>query len=135
MSQAEITSGYLTEYDSRRDPTLGGKFLWIEVQLENSGPDEQVLPAPEHFSVLYGTSEFKPSYGHRKDYPDYTVLKAGLFQGQKVNAWLRFDLPAAAELPELQFVFQPESVEINYSFPTTDYAWADHPIYFWRCQG
>ena len=134
MSQAEITSGYLTEYDSRRDPTLGGKFLWIEVQLENSGPDEQVLPAPEHFSVLYGTSEFKPSYGHRKDYPDYTALKPGLFQGQAVNAWLRFDLPAAAELSELQFAFLPESVQINYSFPSNGYTWADHPMYFWRCQ-
>ena len=134
MIQSEVTTDYLTEYGSRRGSTSGSKFLWIEVQLENSGTGEQNLPAPEHFSVVYGTSEFKPGYGHRKDYPDYLALKPNLFQGQKVAAWLRFEIPVAAELPEIQFVFLPESVQINYSFPSNGYTWADHPMYFWRCQ-
>jgi hypothetical protein len=134
MSRSEITTDYMTEYGSSREPTSGSKFLWIEVQLENSGSGEQNLPAPEHFSVVYGTSEFKPGYGHRKDYPDYLALKPNLFQYQKVVAWLRFEIPVAAELQELQFVFLPESVQVNYSFPATGYSWADHPIYVWQCQ-
>jgi hypothetical protein len=133
MTQAEITNGYDTEYGSRREPTLGGKFLWIQVQLENIGPTEHILPAAEHFSVLYGESEFKSSYGHRKGSLDYAALKPNLYQGQKVAAWLRFDIPSAAELQALQFAFLPESVQISFSFPTANYSWADHPIYFWQC--
>jgi hypothetical protein len=133
MSQAEITTAYVTEYDSEREPTSGGKFLWIEVQFENTGSKEQIMPTPEHFSVVYGTSEFKPAYGHRKNYIDYDALKPGLLPGQKVAAWLRFDIPGIAELGELRFVFLPESVQVSLSSASTGYTWADHPEFYWQC--
>ena len=133
MNQAEINSGYDTDYGFRRDPTLGGKFLWVNVQLENLTAAAQNLPIPEHFSAVFGTSEFKPAYGHRKGYLDYTALKAILYQGQKEDAWLRFDIPATAELKDLNFVFLPESLQVNFFFPTSGFIWADHPQFFWQC--
>jgi hypothetical protein len=133
MVQAEITTSYITEYGSRRDPTLGGKFLWVHLQLKNNAPNEYRLPTPEHFSVLYGTTEFKSSYGHRQGYTDYTALGTGMFPGQIVDAWLRFDIPAVAELGDLQFVFIPEGLQVSTSFSPTEYPWADHPIYLWGC--
>jgi hypothetical protein len=133
MSQAEITSEYPTEYGSNRQPASGAKFLWIEVQFENVGAREYALPTPEHFSALYGASEFKVSYGHRLEHVDYTTLKPNLFPGQKVKAWLRFEIPGSAELKDLQFVFMPESFQLSLSSPSSGYAWADHPIYFWKC--
>jgi hypothetical protein len=101
--------------------------------LKNIGQVEHPLPAIEHFSALYGTSEFKPSYGHRQGNTDYTALKPVVYQGQQVDAWLRFDIPASAELKDLQFVFLPESLLVSTSFAPTDYPWADHPIYLWSC--
>jgi hypothetical protein len=133
MSQAEITSSYLTEYGSTREPPAGEKFLWIHIILQNIGQNEQNLPAPEHFSVLYGTSEFKSTYGHHKGYMDYTALKTVVYQGEEVNAWLRFDIPADAELKDLQFAFLPESSQVSFGFSSNDYPWGDHPIYLWTC--
>lgn len=133
MKQAEITTSYITEYGSRRDPTLGGKFLWVQLQLKNNAQNEYRLPAPERYSVLYGTTEFKSSYGHRQGYTDYTALGIGMFPGQIVDAWLRFDIPAVAELGDLQFVFIPEGLQVSTSFSPTEYPWADHPIYLWGC--
>ena len=133
MSQAEITTSYITEFGSRRDSSPGGKFLWIHILLKNVGQKERPLPVAEHFSALYGASEFKPSYGHRQGSTDYTALKPVVYQGQQVDAWLRFDIPASAELKDLQFAFLPESFQVSVSFAPTDYPWANHPIYLWSC--
>lgn len=133
MSGAEMTTSYVTEYGSNREPPAGDKFLWIHINLTNIGQHEQNLPALEHFSALYGTTEFKPSYGHRKDYTDYTALNPIVYQGQVLDAWLRFDIPADAELKELQFAFLPESFQISVSFSPGNYPWGDHPIYLWTC--
>jgi hypothetical protein len=133
MSQTEVTTSYVTEYGSVRNPPSGAKFLWIHILLKNVGAIERALPAIEHFSALYGASEFKPVYGHRLGYVDYTTLKPVVYQGQQVDAWLRFDIPAGAELKDLQFAFLPESFQVSASFAPADYPWADHPIYLWRC--
>ena len=133
MNKAEITTDYLTEYGSTREPPVGKKFLWINLILQNIGQNERNLPAPEHFSALSSTTEFKPTYGHRKDYADYMALTAGMLQGQDLNAWLRFDIPDAVELKDLQFAFLPESSQVSVGFSSNDYPWGDHPIYLWTC--
>lgn len=133
MKQADISSAYLTEYGLKREPTAGRKFLWINILIENIGLSEHGLPSAEHFSVLYGTSEFKPGYGYREGDVDYSTLKPIIYQGQKVDAWLRFEIPADAGLQDLQFAFLPESFQVSFSFPSSGYPWADHPIYLWQC--
>jgi hypothetical protein len=133
MSEAEITTSYLTEFGSTREPPAGKKFLWIHVVLKNIGQDGQSLPAPEHFSALNGATEYKSIYGHRKDQADYMALTTGLVQGQEVDAWLRFDIPAALELKDLLFAFLPESSQVSLAFSPSDYPWGDHPIYLWMC--
>jgi len=133
MKQAEITSSYLTEFGSTREPPADKKFLWIHIILKNIGQQDQNLPAPEHFSVLNGTTEYKSIYGHRKDHADYMALTTGLVQGQEVDAWLRFDIPAALELVDLQFAFLPESSQVSIGFSSSEYSWGDHPIYLWAC--
>ncbi len=94
MDQAEITESYETEFGSSREPTAGIKFLWIHIVLKNVGQQEQNLPAEENFSALLGTTEFKPTYGYRKDHTDYITLNTVIDAGEEVNAWLRFDVPA-----------------------------------------
>jgi hypothetical protein len=133
MSEAEITTSYLTEYGSEREPSADKKIVWIHILLKNVGQGEQALPAPEHFSVLNGEIEFKPTYGHRKDHTDYTSLNTNIAQEQGVDAWLRFDIPAALELKDLIFAFLPESSQVSLGFSSSDYSWADHPIYLWTC--
>ena len=120
MSQAEITTSYLTEFDSTREPPADRKFLWIHIVFKNVGQQVRDLPAPEHFSVLYGTTEFKPTYGYRKDYADYMALTISIVPGQEVDAWLRFDIYAAAELKDLWFAFLPESSQISTSFSSSE---------------
>lgn len=131
--QAQITAAYETEFGSMREPTLDGKFLWVQVEVQNLSAASLDLPALEHFSAVLNEQEFKPSYGYRKDHPDYSTLKTSLSPGQKEAAWLRFDIPADAELPDLQFVYLPRSFQVSFSFPSSGYSWADHPQYFWRC--
>lgn len=133
MSQAEITDNYVTEFGSTREPPAGKKFIWVHVTLKNSGQLGQDLPEPEHFSALSAAAEFKPTYGHRKDYMDYTALPSTLDPGQELDAWLRFDIPADAELKDLLFAFMPESSQVSVGFSSNDYSWGDHPIYLWRC--
>jgi hypothetical protein len=135
MSETELTNGYMTEFGSEREPSAGVKFLWVRVMVENLDTLEHPLPGPEHFIVLYGAGEFKASYGHRQDYPDYLSLKTVIYQGQKVDAWLRFEIPADAKLQDLQFVYLPESFQLSSAIQTQDYTWADHPAFFWRCGG
>ncbi|MBI5353303.1 MAG: DUF4352 domain-containing protein [Chloroflexi bacterium] len=133
MDQSEVTASYITEYGSSRDPSADSKFLWVHIILKNISQQEQDLPAVEHFSALFDTTEFKPSYGHRKDHTDYTSLNTVINQGEEMDAWLRFDVPANAELKDLTFAFLPESTQISFGFSSNDYSWADHPIFLWMC--
>jgi hypothetical protein len=133
MSQAEVTTSYPTEYGSTREPPAGMKFLWIHLLLKNIGQQERDLPATEHFSVLNDETEYKSIYGHRQGYVDYMALTTNMVQGQEVDAWLRFDIPADLELKDLWFAFMPESSQISVGFSSRDYSWGDHPIYLWTC--
>ena len=135
MDQPEITDSFINEFGSQRVPSAGQKFLWIHLALENIGLEEILLPESENFSVLYAESEFKPIYGHRQGYADYTDLGTTLFPKQKLDAWLRFDIPAEADLRELWFVFLPTSAQVGVSPSSPDYPYSeDKPTYVWRCE-
>jgi hypothetical protein len=56
-----------------------------------------------------------------------------LFPAEKLDAWLRFDIPDALELGDLQFAFLPESSQVSAGFSSSEYSWGDHPIYLWAC--
>jgi hypothetical protein len=134
MTQTEMTDGFINEFGSQRDPSAGQKFLWVHVALENVGVDEIPLPEPENFSVLYAESEFKPVYGHRQGYADYTDTGDALFPGQALDAWLRFDIPVSAELQDLWFVFLPTSVQVGASPSSPHYPYAENKRTFvWKC--
>jgi hypothetical protein len=128
IDHAELSTDYLTEYGSRREPPADKKFLWVQVALKNSGAQAHNLPDTQHFSVLYGDSEFKPTYGHRQAYADYTVLDAVVYPGQSLVAWLRFDVPVVAKLTGLQFAYLPKSSRVTY----LHYDWRDQPVFLWR---
>jgi hypothetical protein len=133
MNQFEVTGEYLTDFGSTRVPPAGGKFLWVHIGLKNAGPVQMDVPASEHFSVLYAAAELKPTYGHREGYTDYTTLSPLIFPDQSLDGWLRFDIPAAAQLNELQFVFIPESAQIGASYSSPNYPYAeDKPTYVWK---
>lgn len=135
MDQTEITEGFINEFGSQRVPSAGQKFLWVHVTLKNAGKSEIGLPAPDHFSVLYAESEFKPAYGHRQGYAEYTALGTVIFPNQELDAWIRFDIPTAAELNEMLFVFIPESSQVGVSPASPNYPYADHkPTYVWQCE-
>ncbi len=132
MDRSEVTEDYLTEYGSTRIPPAGQKFLWVHVRLKNVGQTEMNILGSEHFSVLYAGAELKPTYGHRMDYPDYTALGPVIFPDQELDAWLRFDIPTAAELKDLRFVFLPASSQIGVSPLSPNYPYAeDKPAYVW----
>ena len=134
MDQLEVTQDYMTDYGSSRIPPAGQKFLWVYIRLENTGQSEVEVPLSEHFSVLYAGTELKPSYGHRQGYADYTTLGSVIFPNQELDSWLRFDIPKAAELNELRFVFLPESSQVGSSFSSPSYPYAeDKPTYVWKC--
>ncbi|MBN2115907.1 MAG: DUF4352 domain-containing protein [Anaerolineales bacterium] len=135
MDQVEVTDQFITEFGTQRLPAAGKKFLWIHVRLENIGEGEIVLPASENFSVLYTESEIKPIYGHRQGYADYTDLASTLFPGQELDAWLRFDIPVAANWEELWFVFLPTSAQVGVSSSSPNYPYASNkPTYVWKCK-
>jgi hypothetical protein len=134
MEKAEITDSFITEFGSQRGPSVGQKFLWVQVRLKNVGKIGINIPTPEHFSTLYAKAEFKPTYGHRQGYADYTTLDATLFPGQQMDAWLRFDIPIAADLKNLWFLFLPESAQVGVSPASPNYPWTNgHPTYAWVC--
>ena len=134
MDQLEITQDYVTDYSSTRSPSTGQKFLWVDIRLKNTGQIEMDVPLSEHFSVLYAGTELKPSYGHRQGYADYTALGSVIFPNQELDSWLRFDIPTAAELNELRFVFLPESSQVGASFSSPNYPYSeDKPTYVWNC--
>jgi hypothetical protein len=106
----------------------------VHVALENVGQDEIRLPEPENFSALYAESEFKPVYGHRQGYQDYSDLSLTLFPGQEVDAWLRFDIPVAAEIGDLWFVFLPTSAQVGVLPSSPNYPYAENkPTFVWKC--
>ena len=134
MQQAEITASFVTDFGSQRLPSPNKQFLWVRVWIKNTGQNEVKFPAPEHFSALYAESEFKPTYGHRQGYLDYTSLDTPLFPEQAVEAWLRFDIPVEAGLTDLRFVFLPESAQIGVSPASPGYPWGgEHPVFVWEC--
>jgi hypothetical protein len=135
MDQLEVTQDYMTDYGSTRIPPAGQKFLWVHVRLQNTGRVEMDVPLSEHYSVLYAGAELKPSYGHRQGYLDYTTLGVLIFPDQNLEGWLRFDIPATAELKELRFVFLPESSQVGSSYSSPNYPYADDkPTYVWNCE-
>ena len=132
MDQPEFTEVYETDFGSSRFPPSGGKFLWVHIGLKNTGQVETAIPLAENFSVLYASTELKPTYGHRKGYKDYTTLVPVIFPGQTMDGWLRFDVPRTAEFNDMLFVYLPESSQVgaSYSSPTYPYA-ADKPTFVW----
>jgi hypothetical protein len=135
MDQCEIIDSFTNEFGSPRVPPAGRKFLWVHVMLENVGADEILLPEAENFSALYAQSEFKPVYGHRRGYMDYTALGSTLFPGQTLDAWLRFDIPDTAPLNELWFVFLPTSAQVGVSPSSPTYPYAENkPTFVWKCE-
>ncbi len=136
MDGLEITQDYVTEYGSTRVPPAGQKFLWVHVLLKNVGQAETTIPGSEHFSILYAGIELKPTYGHRQDHTDYTTLGHVIFPAQELDAWLRFDIPTAAELKDLRFVFLPTSAEVGASPSSPNYPYAENkPTFVWKCEG
>ena len=133
MGQIEITENFVTEFGSTRDPSAGMKFMWVHIQLKNVGQLEIDTPQLENFSVLYAATEIKPTYGHRQGYKDYSTLGSVLFPEQEADAWIRFDIPAAAELKDLLCVFLPESSQVGVSFSSPNYPYSDKPTYVWKC--
>jgi len=135
MDQAEITDRFITEFGAQRVPTGDQKFLWVHIRLENVGEAEITLPDSENFSVLYAESEIKPIYGHRQGYADYTDLAPTLFPGQELDGWLRFDIPATADLKDLWFVFIPGSAQVAVSPSSPNYPYASNkPTYVWKVE-
>jgi len=134
VSQLEITEEYLTDFGSSRIPTEGNKFLWVHVRLKNTAQMQLDVPIAEHFSVLYAATELKPTYGHRAEHTDYTTLEPTIFPDQELDGWLRFDIPAAAELKDLRFVFLPESSQVGASYDSPNYPYSDDKsTYVWKC--
>lgn len=134
LDRLEITQEYITEFGSMRLPPAGQKFLWVHLIIQNSGQTALDIPAAENFSILYAAIELKPIYGHRHDYTDLTTLDSGVFPDQTLDGWLRFDIPSAAEIGDLLFVFLPESAQVGTSYNSPNYPYSeDKPTFVWNC--
>ena len=133
MDEFEVTGEYTTDFGSTRLPPEGGQFLWVHIQLKNTGPVQMEVPLSEHYSVLYAAAELKPTYGHRQGYTDYTTLGPLIFPDQSLDGWLRFDIPTTAQINELLLVFIPESAQVGASYESPNYPYAaDKPTYVWK---
>jgi hypothetical protein len=136
MDRLEITEEYVTDFGSKRLPPTGAKLLWVHVRLRNVGQVEMNLPLLENFSVLYAAMELKPTYGHRAEHADYETLGDIISPGQELEGWLRFDIPIAAELKDLRFIFLPESAQVGSSYNSPNYPYVENkPTYVWECEG
>jgi hypothetical protein len=132
MDQLEITQTYINRFGSIRNPPAGKKFLWVHIQLKNTGQVKLDMPVLENYSILYAATEIKPVYGHRQGYVEYTPLGSTIFPDQVLDGWLRFDIPDTAELREMRFVFLPESAQVGTSSSSPNYPYADDkPTYVW----
>jgi len=135
MDQIEVTEEFISEFGTTRKPSAGEKFMWVHVQLKNTGQAEINTPLLENFSVLYAATELKPTYGHRQEYTDFSALEPVLFPGQAADGWIRFDIPVAAELKDLRFVFLPISSQVGASPSSPNYPYADDkPTFVWKCE-
>ena len=135
LDQIEITDEFITEFGTTRLPTEGRKFMWVHVQLKNAGQGEINTPLLENFSVLYAATELKPTYGHRQGYVEYSTLAPILFPNDEADGWIRFDIPAAAELKDLRFVYLPISAQVGASFSSPNYPYSDDkPTFVWKCE-
>ncbi len=134
VEQAELNEEYETEFGTMREAPEGRKFLWIQLLLETVENIEAPLPDADHFSALYGTIEFKPTYGHRDRYTDYTSLPDTLFPDNPRQAWLRFDIPLEAEPADLRFAFLPDSTWVSFSKSASGASYYDHPVYLWKLE-
>lgn len=134
MVKAEISDQYKTEYGTIREPSEGKKFLWVQLTLENVDTKDAKLPDLEHYSVLFGRTEFKPTYGHRDGYLDYAALNNIILPGTTREGWLRFDIPLEAETPGLQFAYLPESSKVTFFSSQSKGSYYDHPVYLWRIE-
>ena len=134
LDELEVTKDYITDYGSARVPTEGNKFLWVHIRLRNTGQIQMDIPLSEHYSILYAATELKPGYGHRQGYTEYTTLGSLISPNQELDGWLRFEIPATAELKDLRFVFLPESAQVGASYGSPNYPYADDkPTYVWDC--
>jgi hypothetical protein len=134
LDQLEITEDYTTNYGSRRVPPAGKKFLWVHIRLENTSSIELDMPVLENYSILYAATEIKPIYGHRQGHVEYTTFGPVISPNQEFDGWLRFDIPVAAELSDLRFVFIPESAQVGVSFSSPNFPYAENkPTYVWNC--
>jgi len=134
LDQIETTQEFVTEFGTIRIPSPGKKFMWVHIQLTNMGQIEINIPILENFSVLYAATELKPTYGHRQGYMDYSTLGPILFPDQQADGWIRFDIPATAELTNLLCVFLPESAQIGSTISSPNYPYSeDKPTYVWKC--
>jgi len=134
LDQIETTQEFVTEFGTTRIPSPGKKFMWVHIQLTNVGQIEINIPILENFSVLYAATELKPTYGHRQGYMDYSTLGPILFPDQQADGWIRFDIPATAELTNLLCVFLPESAQIGTTISSPNYPYSeDKPTYVWKC--
>jgi hypothetical protein len=135
MDQIEITEEFITEFGTTRKPPAGEKFMWVYVQLKNAGQIEINTPLLENFSVLYAATEIKPTYGHRREYAEYSTLQPVLFPNDEAEGWIRFDIPAAAELKDLRFVYLPISAQVGASFSSPNYPYSnDKPTFVWELE-
>lgn len=134
MQELEITQEFVTYFGTTRVPSPGKKFLWIHIRLENTGNIEINIPGLENYSILYATTEIKPTYGYRDNYPEYSELGTIIFPGKELDGWLRFDIPAEAGLSDMRFVFLPESSQVGTSFSSPNYPYSnDKPAFVWKC--
>jgi hypothetical protein len=137
MIETEMTDSFINEFGSPRSPAPETQFLWIHVAIKNIGSLEIDIPSADHFSALYAGSEFKPLYAHRQDYFDYTALAEKLFPDQQAEGWLRFDLPIAAEMQDILFVYLPINYQVSVSPSSPSYPWGDDPkfpAFVWKCE-
>ena len=135
MEQLEITQEYVNKFGSVRNPPIGKKILWVHIRMKNTGQIELPVPILENYSILYAATEIKPIYGHRQGHVEYTTLGPTIFPDQELDGWLRFDIPQAAELREMRFVFIPESAQIGTSYTSPNYPYSsDKPTYVWELE-
>jgi len=131
VDRAEFSDAYTTEFQTSRTPPAGKKFLWVHILLKNVGPKTLKTPVQDHYSILFFQTEFKPTYGHRKDYQDYTSLDSTLPPGQTINGWLRFEILNSAELSQIRAAYIPEGVHIPSVSGSGSDSWADRPFFLW----
>ena len=132
IDQTEISGTYTTDFNTQRDPPSGRKILWVHIQIVNPGQSTLKTPGAEHFSVIYGESEIRSTYGHRQGYPDFTDLSVNLFPAQTLAGWLRFDVPTEAVLEDLTIAFFPNNKFLPALTRGDASIWVDQPIYIWR---